>query len=274
MMDHYSTLGVAKNATPDEIKKAYRKLAAKHHPDKGGDTAEFQKVQAAYETLSDPNKKAQYDNPHQNNPFGGQSPFGFEFHTNGFNVNDLFGSVFGQGGHPFFGHGFQNSNRQPVYRTTVWVSLEQVCTGGEQVLQLQTPDGGLQTVKIDIPLGVENGAQYRYTDLIKDATLVVDFRTHPNNKFERQGYDLISKVNVSVLDLIVGTTIKFTTVYNKELEVKVPARTKPGSLLKIAGSGVPINGSKGDQYLLINPVIPDKIDDRIIQTILKSQQST
>ena len=71
-----------------------------------------------------------------------------------------------------------------------------------------------------------------------------------------------------------GTTIKFTTVYNKELEVKVPARTKPGSLLKIAGSGVPINGSKGDQYLLINPVIPDKIDDRIIQTILKSQQST
>lgn len=274
MMDHYSTLGVERNASPDEIKKAYRKLAAKHHPDKGGDTATFQKVQQAYETLSDPQKKAQYDNPHQHSPFGGNSPFGFEFHTNGFNVNDLFGSVFGQGGHPFFGHGFQNNSRQPVYRTTVWVSLEQVCTGGEQILQLQTPNGGLQAVKIEIPLGVENGAQYRYTDLIKDGTLVVDFRIHPNNKFERQGYDLITKVNVSVLDLIVGTTIKFTTIYGKDLDVTVPERTNPNTLLKIAGSGVPFNGSFGDQYLLINPVLPSTIDDRIIQSILKSKQST
>ena len=272
MSDHYQTLGVAKNATPDEIKKAYRKMAAKHHPDKGGDTATFQKVQQAYETLSDPQKKADYDNPHQHH-FGGHSPFGFEFHTNGFNVNDLFGSVFGQGGHPFFGQGFQQ-NRQPSYRTTVWVSLEQVCTGGEQVLQLQTPNSGIQTIKIDIPFGVENGEQYRYNDLIKDAVLMVEFRIHPHNKFERQGYNLISRVDVSVLDLIVGTTIKFTTIYGKELDVKVPEKTKPGTMLKISGSGVPKNGQMGDQYLLLNPVIPDKIDDRIIQSILQSKQST
>jgi curved DNA-binding protein CbpA len=61
-MDHYQTLGVAKNATPDEIKKAYRKLAAQHHPDRGGDTAQFQKIQQAYDILSDPAKRAQHDN--------------------------------------------------------------------------------------------------------------------------------------------------------------------------------------------------------------------
>ena len=72
-MDHYSTLGVNKTATPDEIKKAYRKLAMQHHPDKGGDITKFQEITNAYETLSDTNKRFQYDNPQarpQHNPFG------------------------------------------------------------------------------------------------------------------------------------------------------------------------------------------------------------
>jgi DnaJ-class molecular chaperone len=71
-MDHYNTLGVAKNASPDEIKKAYRKLASQHHPDKGGDKAKFQEIQVAYDTLSDTNKRQQYDNP---------APQGFHRHA-------------------------------------------------------------------------------------------------------------------------------------------------------------------------------------------------
>ena len=102
-MDYYKTLGVNRNASPDEIKKAYRKMAAQHHPDKGGDTATFQKIQEAYDTLSDPQKKHQFDNP---NPFGnmnfhnqGGTPFGFQFHQQSFNINDIFGQMFGQQGH-------------------------------------------------------------------------------------------------------------------------------------------------------------------------------
>ena len=75
-MDHYATLGVAKNATPDDIKKAYRKLASKHHPDKGGDTATFQKIEEAYRILSDPQQRQQYDNPMPQN-------FGQSFNFNG-----------------------------------------------------------------------------------------------------------------------------------------------------------------------------------------------
>jgi DnaJ-class molecular chaperone len=96
-MEYYNTLGITKDAGPDEIKRAYRSLASKHHPDKGGDTATFQKIQEAYATLSDPQKKAEYDNPRpQMEGFqfgGGGMPQGFEhfFHHFGPNIGDLFG---------------------------------------------------------------------------------------------------------------------------------------------------------------------------------------
>jgi DnaJ-class molecular chaperone len=268
MIDHYKTLGINRDANPDEIKKAYRKLAGVHHPDKGGDTAMFQQIQSAYDTLSDPQKRQQYDSPHQQfGNFGQGSPFGFEFHTQGFNINDIFGQMFGQ---PHFGPGFQQ-NQQQVYRTTIWVSLEQVCTGGEQVLQLQVPGSGVQTVKIDIPIGVENGAQLRYTNLIKNGILMADFRVHPHNKFERRNSDLYATEEISVLDLIVGTTIKFTTILGKELEVTVNPKSQPGSLLKVSGEGIPNQFGKGDQYILLKPVIPDTIDNSIIDSIVKSK---
>ena len=162
-------------------------------------------------------------------------------------------------------------NQQQVYRTTIWVSLEQVCTGGEQVLQLQVPGSGVQTVKIDIPIGVENGAQLRYTNLIKNGILMADFRVHPHNKFERRNSDLYATEEISVLDLIVGTTIKFTTILGKELEVTINPKSQPGSLLKVSGEGIPNQFGKGDQYILLKPVIPDTIDNSIIDSIVKSK---
>jgi len=274
MTDHYQTLGVAKNATPDEIKKAYRRLAAIHHPDKGGDTAEFQKVQAAYETLSDPQKKQEYDNP---NPFGqsgfpgGQSfnfnfggPGGFGFHHQGFDINDLFGGMFGQRPH----HGRPH---QPSYRTQVWVTLEQVLTGEELTLELQvgmTP----HTVKIKTPQGIDNGQSMRFDNLIKDSILVVEFRIKPHPRFERNGGDLFSQLEVSVLDLIVGSTVKFTTLSGKQLDVTIKPNTQPGTQLRIQGEGLPMGMNNGDQYLLIKAVIPAIIDSSIIDAINNSKK--
>jgi curved DNA-binding protein len=266
MSDHYQTLGVDRNASPDEIKKAYRKMAAIHHPDKGGDTATFQKVQEAYDNLSNPEKKAQYDNP---NPFGqhGGSPFGFQF-SHGGSVNDIFAQMFGGGNHNFFGHGFQ---RQNVFRTIVWVTLEQVCSGGEQLLSIQLPSGKVEAIKIDIPVGVDNGTQLKYENIVPDAILIAEFRVQPNPKFERNGPDLISTVDISVLDLILGTTLKFTTIKGKELEVDVPERTQPGTMLKVKGEGIPYNLGAGDQYLLLKPFIPANIDASVVNSIRKSQ---
>jgi len=266
MSDHYKTLGVDRNASPDDIKKAYRRLAGQHHPDKGGDTAKFQQIQQAYETLSDPEKKNQYDNP---NPFGGGMPgggfhHGFPggFHFNqSFDINDIVGQMFG-GRQPF----------QQQYRTTIWVSLEQVYSGGEQTLQMQSPNG-INNVKIDIPKGVENGATLRYDNLIPNGILLIEFRVHPHQLYDRIGQNLQSVKRISVLDLIIGTDFEFTTISGKTFTVQVKPNTQPDSTLRIAGQGLPFMDEQGngDQLILIKPFIPDKIDKQITDSILRSR---
>jgi DnaJ-class molecular chaperone len=111
MSDHYATLGVSKTATPDEIKRAFRKLASQHHPDKGGDTQKFQEIQAAYDTLGDAVKRADYDNPRPQ--FSGM-PGGAHF-----NMNDIFSSMFG-GQSPFA----QQRRTQSHTRMTLWIRYD------------------------------------------------------------------------------------------------------------------------------------------------------
>lgn len=270
-MDHYRTLGVAKNATPDEIKKAYRKLASQHHPDKGGDTATFQKIEEAYRILSDPQQKQQYDNP---NPFGqgGGAPFGqggfpggFHFNFNGTDLNDIFGQMFNQ-------HQQRHPNQPHAYRTAVHITLEQSYFGGSMPLKLQT-NTQVYAVNIDIPKSVIDGGQMRFDNVMPNASLIVEFRVQPHLKFERKGMDLYCNHPISVLDLIVGTTFEFTTISGKTLEVRVPPKTQPHMQLKIAGEGMPINGSTlfGDQIILLKPFVPDIIDNEITQSILRSK---
>ena len=168
MIDHYSTLGVGKNANADDIKKAYRKLAGKHHPDKGGDTATFQKIEEAYRILSDPNQRQQYDNPMpQGNPFGfpgGGGGFNFNFNSD---INDLFGQMFQQ-------HNARRPNTPHAFRTQVHITLEQAYYGDSQNLQLRTPHGN-HAITIEIPTGVNHGSQIRYENVIPQATLIVEF---------------------------------------------------------------------------------------------------
>lgn len=264
MNDHYKTLGVDKSATPDDIKKAYRKMAGKHHPDKGGDTAKFQQVEEAYRTLSDPVSKQQYDNP---NPFGqGSQPHGFQFNMHGgmFNFEDIFGHMFRPP--------HQNQHLHQTYRTAVYITLEQSYNGGFQNLKLQTPTDS-HVINIQIPKGINSGGQMRYDNVVPNANLIVEFRIHDHLKYDRKGDDLYCTHSISVLDLIVGTTIKFTTISGKELEVKIPAKTQPTTQMRIPAEGMPIAGSNsyGDQIILLRAVIPDIIDEEITQSILRSK---
>jgi DnaJ-class molecular chaperone len=264
MIDHYSTLGVGKNANADEIKKAYRSLASKHHPDKGGDTATFQKIEEAYRILSDPTQRQQYDNPMmQGNPFGGFPGGGFQFNMNGFNMDELFGQMFRQ---------HNQQAQQNVYRTTYWINLEQAYKGGEEILKLQTPTG-LHMVKVNIPKGVPDGGQVRYEKVVDSSDLIVEYRIHPHLKYERKMNDLHTNHPISVLDLIVGTTFEFTTISGKTLEVTVQPKTQPFMHLKLNNQGMPIQGTNayGDQIILLKPFIPDTIDSRITDSILLSK---
>ena len=263
-MDHYAVLGVAKTATADEIKKAYRKLASQHHPDKGGDTAKFQQLQEAYAVLSDAEKRREYDNPIQQG-----IPRGFQWTVNGdlngVDINDIFGQMFGN-----FQRG-QRAGRQ-VLRTQVNISLLDAYTGTNQILRLQTPQGE-RNIDIQIPPGITQGDQMRYDNVLPNAILVVIFNILPDLRFERQGHDLYTNQSISVLDLIAGSSFQFTSISGKIVEVKIPPKTQPFMQMKLSGFGMPISNDKGygDQYILLKPFIPDNIHQDIVDSILRNR---
>lgn len=261
-MDYYNTLGVPRDADQDTIKKAFRKLAMQHHPDKGGDPAEFQKISEAYDTLSDMDKRFQYDNPSaQAQGF----PGGFGFSAQGFDLNDIFSQIFGQ-------QNVHHRRHKQIFRTQVIISLIDSYSGSNQVIQLNTQQGP-KVVNFTIPKGVETGDQVRYDELIEDATLIIQFIVQKELKFDRHGNDVYSNVPISVLDLITGTKIEFTTLVGKKLEVTINPMTQPTQQIRLQGHGMPVrdSGFYGDQILLLKPYIPDSIDQDIIDSIKRTQ---
>ena len=272
IMDHYSTLGVPRGASQEEIKAAYRKLAMTHHPDKGGSPEEFQKLNNAYEVLGNADKRRAYDNPQPNfQNFGGVHN-GFEFNMGGFGASDssleallniLRQQTYGQ-----------QQNQKQVFRTQVNISLADSYNGSSQVIQLNTQHG-VKIVTFSIPKGIESGAQVRYDNIVPDAALIVQFLIHTELKFDRNGNDLTSNVPISVLDLIVGTKIDFVTLAGKTLKVDIKPGTQPAEQIRLKGHGMPFgdSGTYGDQLLLLKPFIPNNISQDIIDSIIRNNNN-
>lgn len=256
MSDHYATLGVAKTATQDEIKRAFRKLASQHHPDKGGDTAQFQKIQAAYDTLGDAEKRAAYDNPpqHQSFNFGPGAQF-----------NDIFSQMFGGG----FG-GFNQNPRRGHVRVTLWITLQDVATGGNRTVSLGTASG-TNTVEISIPQGINDEDNVQYAGIGPGGSdLVVTFRIKPDARWQRNGLHLLQEQKVSVWDLITGGTVQTTDILGNQLQITVPAGTQPGTMLRARNRGIrDRDGNQGDMLLKMLAVLPTKIAPEILEAIQK-----
>lgn len=276
MTDHYQTLGVDRNASQDDIKKAYRKMAAQHHPDRGGDTAKFQEVQAAYETLSDADKRTQYDNPQPQgfNHFGGGGfPQGFE---------DVFSQMFGGNGSPFGDIFGRRQHHQPQRNRTIniqtVITLEEAHSGKILIANLQLPSGRDQVLEIKIPPGINDGMTLRLGEMGDDSIpniprgdIHLTINVQPHNVFTRQGDDLIRKLNVNCIDAMLGKTVQLTTIDNTTLEIKVPPGTQHGQVLSAAGYGMPRvndNQVKGAMLIQINITIPKNLND-IQKTLLK-----
>ena len=265
-MDYYQVLGVPKTATADEIKRAYRKLAAVHHPDRGGDTAKFQDIQAAYDVLSDEGRRAQYDafgNAPRGSPQAGPGGFHFDFGGSGF--EDIF-SIFGMN-RP------RQPNRQQSYSAVVFVSLEEVAHGVQKTIQLNFPQGP-QIINIDVPRGVDDGASVRYENLIPNATLVIQYRVSNHPIYQRRGLDLYRTLSVNVFELITGTTAQLTDLYGKQLEVSIKPRMKIGTTLRCAGHGLVTPRGVGDLYISLLTHIPDTISDELLEAINKEVKGT
>jgi len=269
MTDHYNTLGVDRNASPDQIKSAYRKMAAKHHPDRGGDTAAFQNVQAAYETLSDPNKRAQYDQPQ---PQVHQHPGGFHFHSG---MPGGFEDIFAQftGGHPFdsfFGH------RQPVRNKTLniqtIITLEEAFYGKDLIANLTLPTGRNQTIEVKIPAGIQEGTTLRLSGLGDDSIpnmprgdLHLTVNIQPHLIFQRNGDDLYKDLEINCVEAMLGKTIKIDTIDNRKLEINVTPGIQPGQTLCVSGQGMPKMGDnrfRGHLMLNVKVTIPKSLTDK------------
>jgi curved DNA-binding protein len=256
MKNYYEILGVKTSATADEIKKAYRKLASQHHPDKGGDVKKFQEIEEAYRTLGDVEKRNQYDNPATNFGSFGQHPGmqGFDFDT----IFDIFGARFGQG----------QQRRPQSARMSLWIQLRDAAQGGRRTISVGTP-AGTQTVDIEIPLGIDDGDNVQYPRLAPGGLdLIVSFRIHPDPRWARSGLNLTTEYLASIWDLILGTDAKIRDVLGTEIVFTIPTNCQPGTTLRLRGRGLSHrSGQQGDILIRIQGRLPEKIDQELLDYI-------
>ena len=263
--DYYEVLGVSKNASDDEIKKAYRKLAVKYHPDKNpGDKeaeAKFKEINEAHDVLSDKQKRARYDqfghagvgggaaggNPFQNGNFNfnGQS-FNFDFGGGGF--EDILGSLFGFGGP-------RRPRRGDDYQVQVTLTFEEAIFGTTKTVDYNGKD-----LKIKIPAGIDDGMSIRLRGKGGEAPtpdgekgdLYVRIRVKPHKHLTREGNIILSEEVISMVDAALGCEIEVETVDGK-ITMKVPAGTQSGTPFKLSGHGVPFraDGDRGPHIVTI-----------------------
>jgi curved DNA-binding protein len=274
MTDAYQTLGVGKNATEEEIKKAYRKMASQHHPDKGGDTAKFQEIQTAYETLSDPQKRQQHDNPHVN------SDFEFHFgHGNG--PEDIFHQFFRQQGFNGQSPFHRQARRNKDLRVQLSIDLKDTLSNQKRTISVQTTKGDQFTVDVNIPRGVSNGTTIKYSSLgdnmfesLTRGDLYVIINVIHNQRFEINGNNLITIVEIDAIDAMIGVEKTIQGIDNKEFLVKIPPACQYNAKFGIAGQGIyHMNANiRGDLIVVIQIKIPTLNLDQL--NILKTIKSS
>ena len=275
-MDYYATLGLQRNASDAEIKKAYRSMAMKYHPDRGGDEKKFKEISQAYEFLSDPQKKQIIDlggDPNgQPGMGGGQNPF--EFHFNTGNMNDIFGN-FGFGG---FGRQPQRKNRS--LNINVEITLEDVLTGKDFTAEVSIP-GKNKMINIQIPPGIEHGQQIRYEGMgddsipsLRPGDLLVNVIVREHPRYRREGTSLIIDREVSVWDALLGASIEIQTLDRKTLSMSLPPGTQPDTVMSCKGEGLPNMRTKqrGNLLIRIKVMVPKVINPEQINLIQQIKQ--
>jgi len=272
----YETLGVSENASADEIKKSYRKLARKYHPDINKDESaveKFKEINAAYEVLSDPEKKAQYDQ------FGDQMFGGQNFHDfaqgqgGGVDLDEILRQMFGGGGSGFSGGfggaqggfgGFGGPDLDMQARITVPFMVS--VNGGKHNVSANG-----QNFDIKIPAGIKSGETMRVRGKGKQyqgqaGDLLIQVEVAASNEYERKGDNLYKTFDVPLKEALFGGKIAVNTP-EKEVSLKVPQNTKNGQKFRLKGKGVADRKTamKGDLYLVANVVLPDvdTLDDEL-----------
>ena len=275
--DYYEILGVSRDAKPDEIRKAYRKLAKQYHPDvsKEKDAEEkYKEINEAYEVLKDPEKRQKYDTLGMNwqngqdfTPPPGWQHVEFNGDMGGF--SDFFQTIFGGGSRGGFG-GFQdifsgNGYRQPVRKDTevsVTLSLEDAIRGGVHNFVINGASGK-RTLKVNLPKGITEGSRIRLPGKSDSGgDIYMEIHIAPHKVFEVSDSDLTREIKVPVYDAVLGKDIAVGTL-DGEVMIKMPPGIQDGQKLRIRGKGIPKrDGSNGDLYVRVKVEIPKHLTSK------------
>jgi len=283
-IDYYQVLGIDKNATQDDIKKAYRQLARKHHPDVNPNDKEahkkFQLLNEANEVLSDPEKRKKYDqygkdwkhaeqfeqtrqSQQQSQNFGGHQTFTGDFNEGDF--SDFFNSMFGgMGGSSFRSR--QTKFRGEDYHAELQLNLTDVYKTHQQVL---TVNG--KNIRITIPAGVENGQQIKIKGYGGEGInggpngdLYISFHIINNTKFKRSSNDLYTDIELDLYTAVLGGEITIVTLDGK-VKLKVQPETQNETKIRLKGKGFPLyrkEGEFGDLTITFHVKIPTNLTDK------------
>ncbi len=293
--DYYKILGVSKDASADEIKKAYRKLAMKYHPDHASGSKKneekFKEISEAYAVLSDPEKRKQYDT------------FGAEGFHQRYSQEDIFsgidlgeilkefgfgsGAFFSQAGggrrvhfsfdpETMFGYSGTRSRRSPPRRGNdveyeLPLTLREVVSGTKKRISITGPSGEVENLDVTIPKGLVPGKRLRIAGKGEPGVnggprgdLYIVTRLLDDPVFSVEGNDLVVTREIKLTDAILGTEISVPTVTGGELKLKVPPGTNHKTRLRIPGKGIPagVGGPSGDMYVQIHVRMPKRLTGR------------
>jgi curved DNA-binding protein len=287
--DFYDILGLTKSATAADIKSAYRKKALEWHPDRhqGSDKEEaerkFKEINEAYQVLSDSNKKSAYDNYGHDafspggagargggNPFAGgfggqQGPFTYSWSTSGGQQNPFGNMDFGDPFdifESFFGGGTQFRQQRQIPRYSIKLTFLEAVNGVSKEVSI---DG--KKKKIKIPAGVDEGSRINFGDFM------LSINVTPHEIFDRDGDDIYVKIAIPFSLAALGGEIEAPTIEGKEVKLKIRSGTQSGTMVRLRGKGAPNphHRTRGDQYVRLNVLIPEKLN-RTQQSLVREMK--